>query len=226
MSLARFWVASPVPSRTSPFPGSLPTLIWPHICGNWCGRPSPLAPRMLNSDWLAGGSGNRSLGPRKGQHFSETASFERGYGSSCAGRPCGLRCSRGGLSQSHGSHEENPCLGEPGFWVDDRARGKCIDRLVIGNTASARPCTFPACDIHKLSDHVMQPDAGPEPGSDLRNQAGGQVAFEILPPGRGLLRLVARRRGIRGRTARPAPCSRYPPTARLVFSRSGRVASS
>jgi hypothetical protein len=26
------------------------------------------------------------------------------------------------------------------------------------------------------------PDAGPEPGSDLRNMAGGQVAFEILLP--------------------------------------------
>ena len=40
------------------------------------------------------------------------------------------------------------------------------------------------------------------------------------------LRSVARRRGVRGRTARPAPCPRYPPTARVVFSRSGRAARS
>ena len=42
--------------------------------------------------------------------------------------------------------------------------------------------TFPVCDIHKLSDHVMQPDAGPEPGSDLRNQAGGRLRLKFYPP--------------------------------------------
>jgi len=63
---------------------------------NGAGGPSPLASRMLNSDWLAGGSGSRTLGPHRGQHFSETASFERGYGSSCASaRTLGLRRNRG-----------------------------------------------------------------------------------------------------------------------------------
>ncbi len=37
---------------------------------------------------------------------------------------------------------------------------------------------------------------------------------------------VARRRGARGRTVRSAPYPRYPPTARVVFSRSGRAARS
>ena len=29
---------------------------------------------------------------------------------------------------------------------------------------------------------MMQPDAGPEPGSDLRNQAGGRLRLKIYPP--------------------------------------------
>jgi len=69
--------------------------------------------------------------------------------------------------------KKTPVWGNRGFGVDDRARGKCIDRLVIGNTASARPSTFPVCDLHKLSDHVMQPDAGPEPGSDFEKHGRG-----------------------------------------------------
>ena len=38
---------------------------------NGAGDHSPLASRMLNSDWLAGGSGSRTLGPHRGQHFSK-----------------------------------------------------------------------------------------------------------------------------------------------------------
>jgi hypothetical protein len=71
------------------------------------------------------------------------------------------------------------------------------------NTASAQPSTFPVCDIHKLSDHVMQPDAGPEPVSDLRNMAGGQVAFEILPAIAGCCGWWLGGEGVRGRRGAP-----------------------
>jgi hypothetical protein len=84
------------------------------------------------------------------------------FGSAYGGNNRYRRCSRGGLSQGHGSHEENPGGGTGVLGVDDRTGGIAIDRLVIGNTASARPSTFPVCDIHKLPDKVMQPDAVPD----------------------------------------------------------------
>ena len=73
---------------------------------------------------------------RNNRESGEAEDFGGAYGGNNRCR----RCSRGGLSrESRFPMKKTPVGGTGVLRVDDRAGGNAIDRLVIGNTASARP---------------------------------------------------------------------------------------
>src|SRR6202043_808480 len=85
---------------------------------------------------------NRESGPAE--------DFGGAYG---ANNPRRRRC-RGGLSESHGSHEKPPVGGPGVLGVDDRAGGIAIDRLVPSKHRREPAVHISVSDIHTLLDYV------------------------------------------------------------------------
>ena len=74
---------------------------------------------------------------RNNRESGQAENFGGAYGGNNRCR----RCSRGGLSQTHGSNERTPA-GEPGFWGSTiEERGIAIDRLIHKEHRRAPPST-------------------------------------------------------------------------------------
>jgi hypothetical protein len=141
-----------------------------------------------------------------------------------ARRPDGRRPARG-RRRITGSKRRKPRRGNRGFRRLTIEQGTCDRSPDAWQTARGQRHSHPGALYRQIigSAHA----AGCQAGAGLRlEKHGGGLCLNFIPGIAGLLRPVARPPDVRGRTARPAPCSRCRSPARGVFSRSGQAARS
>ena len=73
--------------------------------------------------------------------------------------------------------KRKPRRGDRGFRRSAIKQGECVDRLIPGKQRRDAIVHIPVCNIHRLSDQAVQPDARPEPGLRLEKHGGLRLSL-------------------------------------------------